>query len=115
MRQSGIIAAGALHALRHHRERIAQDHANAKHFAELVARAPGVRLDLASVETNIVNVDLDAPLAASSVAAQARELGLAINPTAPRRLRAVLHLDIASADVAPAADILTRAIASARA
>ena len=60
MRQSGILAAAALHALAHHRARLAEDHANARALAETLARTPGIRIDLATVETNIVNIDLDA-------------------------------------------------------
>lgn len=113
MRQSGIIAAAALHALRHHRDRIGDDHANAKRFAERVAQIPRARVDVANVQTNIVNVDLDAPLTADTVAKKARALGLAINPSAPRRLRAVTHLDVTSEQVTKAAEILAKAIADA--
>lgn len=114
MRQAGLLAAGALFALRHHRERIGEDHAKARRFAERVARAPGVALDLATVETNIVNVDLEAPLTAEAVSAAARALGLAINPSGPRRLRAVMHLDVAADDAERAADLLARAVTTAR-
>ena len=54
MRQAGIIAAGALHALEHHRDRLCDDHANARRLAEGLARLPGIELDAASVQTNIV-------------------------------------------------------------
>ena len=108
MRQSGLLAAAALHALRHHRERLADDHAKARRFAEKVARIDGARVDLAGVETNIVNVDLDLP--GETVAAEARTLGLAINASGPRRLRAVMHLDVSDEDVERAADMLARAI-----
>src|SRR5438874_6261794 len=54
MRQAGIIAAGGVYALRHHVKRLADDHANARRLADGLARLPGVRLDPASVETNIV-------------------------------------------------------------
>ena len=76
MRQVGILAAGALYALQHHRARLVDDHANAKRFAAIVAAATGARVDLALVETNIVNVDLDEALRAEDVAKRARELGL---------------------------------------
>jgi threonine aldolase len=114
MRQVGLLAAGALHALRHHRERIKDDHAKARRFAERVAKAPGASVDLAGVETNIVNVDLEAPLVGTAVADACGKLGLAINASGPRRLRAVFHLDVADADVEPAADIVGRAIADVR-
>jgi threonine aldolase len=109
MRQSGVIAAAALYALAHHRARIADDHANARVFAERMARTAGARVDLATVETNIVNIDLETP--AEAVAKKAREHGLLINATGPKRLRAVTHLDVSRADVEAAADILTQAIA----
>lgn len=111
MRQAGLLAAGALHALAHHRERIRDDHDKARRFAERLARVPGLRIDLATVETNIVNVDLDAPLTAEAVAAAARPLGLAINPSAKQRLRAVMHLDVPAADAERAAELLAEAVA----
>jgi threonine aldolase len=111
MRQVGILAAGALHALAHHRARIADDHANAKALAERMAGVEGVRVDRATVETNIVNLDLDLP--ADAVARAARDAGVLINPTAPRRLRAVTHLDVSRADVETAAEVLAQAVARA--
>ncbi|MDB4942465.1 MAG: Low-specificity L-threonine aldolase [Labilithrix sp.] len=114
MRQVGILAAGALHGLRHHRGRLAEDHEAAKAFAAALAGIPGLHVDLAGVETNIVNVDLTAPgLAPERVTALARGLGLLVNPSAARRLRAVMHLDAPHADVLRAAEILRRAVAEA--
>jgi threonine aldolase len=111
MRQSGILAAGALYALAHHRSRLAEDHANARTLAELMARASGVRVDMASVQTNIVNIDLE--VRADSVAARARDLGVLIHASGPSRLRAVTHLEVSSSDVRTASDVLARAIAEA--
>jgi threonine aldolase len=113
-RQAGILAAAALYALEHHRARLAEDHANAKRFAAIVAAAPGARIDLAGVETNIVNVDLDDPLLADDVTRRARALGLALNATGPRRMRAVMHLDAPHDDVERGARILGEAIAQAQ-
>jgi threonine aldolase len=113
-RQAGILAAGALYALEHHRARLAVDHAHARRFAELVAKAPGARIDLALVETNIVNVDLDEPLRAEDVARAARASGLALNPTGQRRMRAVVHLDVSQGDIDRGAELLTDAIAKVR-
>jgi threonine aldolase len=110
MRQAGILAAGALHALANHRARLADDHANARALAEAMTRVPGVRVDLASVETNIVNIDLDSP--ADAVANVARTLGVLIHASGPRRLRAVTHLEVSRADVQTAAEVLAQAIGS---
>ncbi len=54
MRQAGIVAAGALWALDHNVERLAEDHANARALAEGLAEIDGVAIDPATVETNIV-------------------------------------------------------------
>ena len=58
MRQAGIIAAACIYALDHHVERLAEDHANAKALAEGLAEIPGIELDPATVETNIVWFDV---------------------------------------------------------
>jgi threonine aldolase len=110
MRQSGILAAGALHALAHHRARLAEDHANARVLAEKLARTPGMRVELSAVETNLVNVDLDVP--ADAVVRRAGELGVLVNASAPKRLRAVTHLDVSRADVDAAAEVLGQAVAN---
>ena len=110
MRQSGILAAGALHGLAHHRSRLVEDHANARALAEALSHTPGIRVEPSAVETNLVNLDLDVP--ADAVSRRAKELGLLMNPSGPRRLRAVTHLDVSRADVAAAADILGRALAN---
>jgi threonine aldolase len=111
MRQSGILAAAALHALQRHRDRLGEDHAAARSFAERAARIAGASVDLPRVETNIVNVDLDAPLTGEAVALAARELGLLVNASGPRRIRVVTHLDASLADVERAAELLGQAVA----
>ena len=115
MRQSGILAAGALHALRNHRQRLGDDHAAATAFAERAARIDGARVDLARVETNIVNVDLDAPLTGDAVALAAKGVGLLVNASGPRRIRVVTHLDAPRTDVERAAELLAQAVATVKA
>ena len=61
MRQAGVIAAAGLYALDHHVERLAEDHANARALAEGLAEIPGVEIDPATVETNIVVFDVADP------------------------------------------------------
>lgn len=111
MRQAGILAAAALHALEHHVARLAQDHQNARRFAELVSGGPHLRVDLAGVETNIVNVDAETP--ADPIVRHAKELGLLVSASGPRRIRAVLHLDATTADAEQAAHLLAKAAALA--
>jgi threonine aldolase len=111
MRQAGILAAGALHALAHHRARLVDDHAHARALAEALARIPGVHVDVASVETNLVNIDLD--VAADEVSRKARDRGLLILASGPRRLRAVTHLDVSRRDVDAAVEILATVVTAA--
>ena len=54
MRQVGIFAAAAEHALDHHLERLADDHANARLLADRLAASPAIELDPTAVQTNIV-------------------------------------------------------------
>lgn len=108
MRQTGIYAAAALHGIQHHRARLAEDHAAARGFAERLARARGVLLDLATVQTNIVVFRLapGAVLDAAALVAKARERGVLLNAFAARTVRAVTHLDVTAAQALRAADLL---------
>jgi len=58
MRQAGIIAAPGLVALRTMIDRLAEDHENARMLAHSLALVPGLAIDLESVQTDIVNVDV---------------------------------------------------------
>ncbi len=114
MRQAGVLAAAATYALRHHRERIVDDHEAARAFAERVAAIEGASVELTHVETNIVNVDLAPSLPARTVSDAARGLGLLVSPSGPHRLRAVTHLDVDRASVLRAAELLAGAIDKVR-
>jgi threonine aldolase len=111
MRQAGILAAAGLYALEHNLERLPEDHANAKLIANRLAVLRGVRLDLATVQTNIIifHMKEEAP-AAPTIAARAKEQGVLLSVFAARKLRAVTHLDVSRDDCARAADILARVI-----
>ena len=101
MRQAGVLAAAALHALDHHIERLADDHANARALAEGLQGLPGVTVQ--APQTNIVFVDL-APEKAAGVVPRLRDAGVLC--TGLYRLRFVTHLDVSSADVARAVAVL---------
>ena len=77
MRQAGIIAAGALYALEHNIERLAEDHANARILADAVRATPGLKLDPETVDTNIVIFELDPELGtAAAFCARLRDEGV---------------------------------------
>jgi threonine aldolase len=111
MRQAGILAAACLHALAHHRKRLTEDHENAATLARSLAGAPGIALDVAAVETNLVNVTIEVPAAA--VVAHAKAQGLLILASGPNALRMVTHLDISAGDVVTASRIVRDAVAAA--
>ena len=110
MRQSGIVAAAALHGIEHHLGRLADDHANARRLAEIVAN--GVTdVQVVPPDTNIVMIDLPARINASVVVAKAKELGVLVSAWHDKRVRAVCHLDASRADVEAAASALVTALA----
>jgi len=91
LRQSGILAAGALHALDHHVERLAEDHEHARILAEGLAEIRGISIDPGAVETNIVIFEVpDAPALTALVAEQ----GVQVGALDAHRVRAVTHLDV---------------------
>ncbi len=104
MRQAGIIAAGGVYALRHHVDRLADDHANARRLAEGLAELPGVRLDPSQVETNIVIFDLTGDLDAPTAIERMLERGVRMGAMGPRSIRAVTHLDVSSQQIDRALD-----------
>jgi threonine aldolase len=109
MRQSGILAAGALYALEHHRPRLAEDHDAARRIAAVLAGTRGVILDPGAIETNIVLVALTAARSAD-VARVAAEGGVLCHPIAPDKLRLVTHLDFPASAAETAGGIVARAI-----
>jgi threonine aldolase len=99
MRQAGIIAAAGVYALRHHVERLAEDHANARRLAKGLAELPGVALDPATVETNIVFFELTGRLDATAFVERLLERGVRMGAMGPRTVRAVTHLDVSTAQI----------------
>lgn len=104
-RQAGIIAAGALYAIDHNRDRLTDDHVNARRFAEAVADLENLTIDLAAVQTNIVRFDVPD---AQQFVDRLRSRGVDSLTLSPDRIRVVFHLDVSDADT-------TEAIAALRA
>lgn len=108
MRQSGVLAAAAIHALDHHRARLVDDHANARRLAEALGNCRGLSIPL-KVETNMCFVDLDPRIGtASDFCSKLKANGVLALPTGPRRVRFVCHLDVT-------AQMIEQAIAGVRA
>lgn len=115
MRQSGVIAAGALYALENHVERLAEDHALAKRLGEAISQIDGLSLGTPTVETNMVMFEIDPRLASAAVFAERlSEAGLKMFDVGPKRIRAVVHLDLPPDAAERAAEILRKTLESLR-
>jgi threonine aldolase len=111
MRQAGILAAGGLYAVDNHRARLGEDHANAKAMAEALSGAKNLAVDVASVHTNIVMIDIIHG-AAEAVTRVAREDGVLLGTATPHRIRAVTHLDVDREGVIRAAKVIAEIAAT---
>ena len=112
MRQSGILAAAGLWALDHNLDRLAEDHANARLLAERLAGLPGVELNLATVQSNIVIFRLAANMPdAAMIVSRVAEVGVLVSAFAERTVRAVTHLDVTREECRRAGDLLAQVIA----
>jgi len=107
MRQAGIIAAAGLYALEHHVDRLAEDHLRARRLADGISELPGVEIDPATVETNIVVAEVDDP--AGLCAALERE-GVLAGSLGPRIVRFVTHLDVDDAGIDGALEAMRRVL-----
>ncbi len=104
MRQAGIIAAGALYALRNNRERLVEDHAKARRFAEIIFESSKhVHIAMNRVETNIVLLKIEGGPDLSHALAMLKEQGIQLSIGAHGMLRAVTHLDVSMAECERAA------------
>jgi threonine aldolase len=108
MRQSGVLAAAALYALDANLDRLPEDHANARIFADAVTGANGA--SVVPPDSNIVMIDLADGVSSAAVVARAGQGGVRISEWNPTRVRAVAHLDVNAADMARAAEIVRAAI-----
>jgi len=103
MRQVGILAAAGLHALDHHVERLADDHARARRFAEAAAAGRPNSVDPQRVQTNIVVLDVaGAGWTPGDFVEAAAARGIRLYPVSTTAVRLVWHLDVddAATDVA---------------
>jgi threonine aldolase len=114
MRQSGLLAAACIHALEHHVERLAEDHANARRLARGLDGIAGIRLQFApeSTPSNMVFFFVDAARGtAQALCDRLRGEQVLMIPMDPQRVRAVLHLDVSAAQVDEAIAAVRAALA----
>lgn len=103
MRQAGIIAAACIYALRHHVDRLQEDHDNARFLADGLSSIDGIAVE--PVETNIVFFDVAGlGVTAAEFCERLLNKGVRMVPVSATRIRAVTHLDVNRADIAFAID-----------
>jgi threonine aldolase len=109
MRQSGILAAAGLYALDNNVERLAEDHANARAFAGVLAQVPSIAISPEAVETNIVVFDvMKTGKSALEIQRGLLDKGIRMTVIGQTQMRAVTHLDVTRDQVMEAANALAK-------
>ena len=106
MRQAGVIAAAGIVGLERMVDRLAEDHLNARTLAEGVARLPRIRIDLASVQTNIVIFHVDRPRGVDELVAGCAARKVKIHGISSTSIRCVTHKDVDAEDIGRALDAI---------
>ena len=104
MRQAGIIAAGGIVALTENVERLAEDHENAKDLADGLAQISGIEVDPASVETNMVFIEVERE-SLSEFVRYLDERGLKIS--GGKSIRLVTHIDVSSSEIKQVIELMS--------
>ncbi|MBZ5607730.1 MAG: aminotransferase class I/II-fold pyridoxal phosphate-dependent enzyme [Acidobacteriia bacterium] len=111
MRQVGVLAAAGSIALEEMPHRLGEDHSNARFLATELAKLPGIQLDPARVQTNIIVFDITGTgLATAEISARLKDRGVLMNSANPRQMRAVTHYDVTRDDCATAAAALSEVV-----
>jgi threonine aldolase len=111
MRQAGILAAAGIYALDNNRERLKEDHEKAAYLARELARAPGLTVDLDSVQTNIIIFGVERTgRTPEEILAALRGKGVLLTMGNYMGLRAVTHMDVSMNEVQQAARIILQTV-----
>ncbi len=110
MRQAGILAAAGLFAIEHNFQRLAEDHRRAKYFAEEISKISRVKIDLETVQTNIVLFEVEGLTAAEvcQIVKNNSKTGSSLLLSIGKKylVRALTHLDVNDDDIEEAIKIL---------
>jgi threonine aldolase len=113
MRQAGVLAAAGLIALEEMPHRLGEDHANARFLATELAKLPGIQIDPARVQTNIVIFDVSGTgLATTELTAELKTRKVLMNGINLRQMRAVTHFDVSREQCATAIAAISETLAS---
>jgi threonine aldolase len=106
-RQVGIVASACLFALDHNVARLSKDHQNAKLLGEALNRSSAFKVDMDTVQTNIVIVQLKKQdRTASEIVNLLKENGVLALPFSQTKIRFVTHMDVSRDDIDQAIKII---------
>jgi threonine aldolase len=107
MRQAGFLAAAGLMALEQGPQKLKQDHANAKFLAEGLAQIPGIKIDPAKVQTNILICDISGTgMTSGELSQRLAAKNVLANGVGPQLIRFVTHLDVSRDQCAEALEVI---------
>jgi threonine aldolase len=116
MRQAGVLAAPGLIALEEMSKRLGEDHSNAKLLAEGLARIPGIAIDPARVQTNILIFDVTGTgLTSFDLSHRLKARDVLANGINAATMRMVTHYDVSRADCERAIEVLGEVVAASHA
>ena len=115
MRQVGIIAAAGIYAIENNFNRLIEDHRNAKALAQGLSKIPEISVDLESVQTNIVVIDIkESGMQVEEVLEKLKEKGVLAVPFGKTKIRCVTHLDVNRDDIYKALEVFKQIFAPQR-
>jgi threonine aldolase len=107
MRQAGIIAAGALHALENHRDRLADDHKHAKQLGDAINSCGALSLRGGRIDTNMIVFEIDPSLCTGAEFQDKLESqGVRCFAIDEQAVRLVTHLDVSESQIEAACQII---------
>lgn len=111
MRQAGILAAAGIIALEKMVHRLGEDHENAKRLAVGLSEIPGLYIDMASVQSNMVAVGTKGTgMDEFEFSSFLKSIGVLANASLPYTVRMVTHHDVNSQDIDEAVSRIRAAI-----
>jgi threonine aldolase len=106
MRQVGIIAAAGIYAIENNFNRLIEDHRNAKALAQGLSKIPKISVDLESVQTNIVVIEIkESSMDVADVLEKLKGKGVLAVPFGKTKIRCVTHLDVNRDDIYRALEV----------
>ena len=107
MRQAGVLAAAGIVAIQQERQRLIEDHQNARLLAESIAHNRKIKVNMEGVQTNIVRLDVSPSGHDAKTFQQLLESkGLKAKAVSEKFIRMVTYREIQRQDISQASQII---------